>query len=81
VTIERHADVLRLAADELAKLADAKVGTTGDSISLRVASDLARAAARHIDAAAARDADPAMLRTAQRLARASAAASQGIQPA
>jgi hypothetical protein len=81
VTIEQHADLLRLTADELARLADAKVGTPGDCISLRVASDLARAAARHIDAAAARDADPAMLRSAQLLTRASAAASWSIRPA
>ncbi len=65
MTIERHADELRLVANELARLADAEVGTPADDRSLRVASDLMRTAARHVDAAAAHDADPAMLLTAR----------------
>ena len=80
MTIERHADELRLVANELARLADAGVGTPGDYLSLRVPSDLMRTAARHVAAAAAHSADPVMLRRAQRLVRASAAASHSIRP-
>jgi hypothetical protein len=40
VTIERHADVLRLVANELARLAEAEVGTPADYVSLRIPSDL-----------------------------------------
>ncbi len=80
VTIERHADVLRLVANELARLADAEVGTPADYMSLRVASDLIRTAARHVDAAAAHDADPAMLLTARSFIRGGAAATARIRP-
>jgi hypothetical protein len=79
MTIEQHADVLRLTADELARLADARVGTPMDSALLRAASDFARSAAMTLDAAAAHDADPEILKDAQRLARASAAASRSIR--
>ncbi len=80
MTIERHADALRLVANELARLADGEVGTAADSLSLRVASDLIRTAARHVDAAAAHDADPEMLLTARALVRGSAAATSRIRP-
>jgi hypothetical protein len=80
VTIERYADELRLVANELARLADAEVGTPGDYLGLRVASDLIRTAARHVDAAAARDADPEMLLTARSFLRGGAAATARIRP-
>ena len=48
-------------ANEFGRLADAGVGTSADYLSLRVAADLIRTAARHVDAAAAHDAGPAML--------------------
>ncbi len=80
VTIERHADELRLVANELAGPADAEVGTAADYTSLRVASDLIRTAARHVDAAAAHDADPEMLLTARAFIRGSAAATARIRP-
>jgi hypothetical protein len=80
VTIERHADELRLVANELARLADAGVGTPGDDLSLRVASDLIRTAARYLDAAAAHDADPEMLLTARVFIMGSAAATARIRP-
>ena len=79
MTIERHADELRVVANELARLADAEVGTPTDYVSLRVASDLIRTAARHVDAAAAHD-DPEMLLTARAFIRGSAAATARIRP-
>ncbi len=79
MTIERHADDLRLVANELARLADAGVGTAADYLSLRVAADLIRTAAREVDAAAAHDGDPEMLLTARRFMRGSAAATARIR--
>ncbi len=80
MTIEQHADALRLVAGEIDKVSDIEVATPADQALLRAAADLARAAALNLDAAAAHDADPAILLSAQRLARASAAASQSISP-
>ncbi len=80
MTIERRADELRLVANELARLADAEVGTASDHTSLRVASDLIRTAARYVDAAAAHGGDPAMLLTARALIRGGAAATARIRP-
>lgn len=80
MTIEQHADALRLVAGEIDKVRDTEVGTPADQAFLRAASDLARAAALNLDEAAAHDADPAMLLSAQRLARASATASRSISP-
>ena len=80
MTIERHADELRLVSNELARLADAEVGTPTDYVSLRVASDLIRTAARYFDAAAAHDADPEMLLTARSFLRGGAAATARIRP-
>ena len=80
MTIEQHADALRLVTDEVGRLADAEVGTPDDFLLLRAASDFARAAALRLDEAATRDADPVMLLSSQRLARASGAASRSIRP-